>query len=33
MFIASAVIAVLLALGLLPSAWTKLTRHERVVPS
>src|SRR5258705_11806890 len=31
MFIAYAVIAVLLALGLLPSAWTKLTRHERVV--
>ncbi|MDT7762663.1 MAG: hypothetical protein QOC63_2083, partial [Mycobacterium sp.] len=31
MFIAYAVIAVLLALGLLPSAWTKLTRRERVV--
>jgi uncharacterized membrane protein YphA (DoxX/SURF4 family) len=31
MFIAYAVIAVLLALGLLPSAWTKLTRQERVV--
>ena len=31
MFIAYAVIAVLLALGLLPSAWTKLTRSERIV--
>jgi uncharacterized membrane protein YphA (DoxX/SURF4 family) len=31
MFIAYAVIAALLALGLLPSAWTKLTRQERVV--
>jgi uncharacterized membrane protein YphA (DoxX/SURF4 family) len=31
MFIAYAVIAGLLALGLLPSAWTKLTRQERVV--
>jgi uncharacterized membrane protein YphA (DoxX/SURF4 family) len=31
MFIACAVIAGLLALGLLPSAWTKLTRQQRVV--
>jgi hypothetical protein len=31
MFVAYAVIAVLLAIGLLPSAWTKLTRDERVV--
>ncbi|WP_066374906.1 DoxX family protein [Herbidospora mongoliensis] len=31
MFVAYAVIAVLLALGLLPSAWAKLTRQKRVV--
>ncbi|MCW2877262.1 MAG: putative integral rane protein [Sphaerisporangium sp.] len=31
MFIAYAVIAVLLALALLPSAWAKLTRQERAV--
>jgi hypothetical protein len=30
MFVASTIIAVLLALGMLTSARTKLTRHERV---